>query len=159
MIIDNLMLIPGLVGGGITSLVFGVLVAMSYVFAREIWTADISQGAQPVPEASKGKAVAWTLTIILCMLVGSTATAWWVATKGHGFWEATLAAYWVQIVINVLDLIVIDIIVYQWIKPKVMEIPGVPPLEGTWPHVIDAAKGLIFGLVFALVASAISLLA
>ncbi|MEM1094646.1 MAG: hypothetical protein AAGJ10_08590 [Bacteroidota bacterium] len=156
---DNLQLIPGLIGGMLTCVPFSIMAWLSYIYAIEIWIADVTRGEQEIPAESKGKAVAWALAFTLCLLGGSIATAWWVAAQGYGFWAATLAAYWVQVVINLFDLVVIDILVYQWMKPKLMDIPGVPRLEGTWPHVIGAAKGLIVGVFLALIAGAVSLLA
>lgn len=157
MTISELQLIPGLVGGLLTSLVLFAVIWASYLFAMEIWLSEITEGAQ-TSEAT-GKVVFWTTLIIAVLLAGSIATAWWTAARGASFWSSTLSAYWVQVVFNVFDLVVIDIIVYMFIYPKVMQIPGVEPLHAYWPHVRGALMGFVIGVPMALVAGAVSRLA
>lgn len=148
--------IPGLVGGRMTALVFCLLIAASYLKAPEVWIADMTRGEREVPD--KAQAALWGLSVMAVLFCGSLATALWSSGTGGSFWRATAAAYLVHVVINFVDLALIDIIVYQWIQPDAIKIPGIEPLQGTWPHVQDALKGLVIGAAKALAAGGATLL-
>ncbi|MEN0065209.1 MAG: hypothetical protein AAGA48_23900 [Myxococcota bacterium] len=148
---------PGLVGGGIGSALFTVVIIASYLFAKEIWLTEVTAGEVPFEWSPKG--LLWVAAILGVMFVGSAATAGWVAAGGGTFWESVLAAYWVQVAINTADLLFIDIALYIWIHPKFMQFDGVPPLEGYWPHVKGAFNGLIIGAPIALLSGALAWLA
>ncbi|MEM6926552.1 MAG: hypothetical protein AAF602_06475 [Myxococcota bacterium] len=151
----DLQLGPGLIGGAIGSALFTVAIVGSYLFAKEIWVHEVSGGE--VPFEGTPRDYAWVAVILASMLAGSVGTAWWVAATGGSFWEATLAAWWVQVAINVVDLVFIDIVLYQWIHPWFMQFDGIQPLKGTWPHVVGAIRGItVIGVPLALVSAGLA---
>ncbi|MEM9556564.1 MAG: hypothetical protein AAGC60_20060 [Acidobacteriota bacterium] len=140
-----------------SSVILTIVAVGSYLFAKEIWLPEISRGA--VKAEWNATAIGWTGSMILCVFGGSLATAWWVAANGGSFLESALAAFWVQVVINVWDVVVIDVVLYQWIQPSWMQYEGYPPIEGTWYHIEASLKGLVLGAVLSLISAGIALLA
>jgi len=153
----NLNLVTGLLGGLIASVIFTIVCIGSYVFNKELWLPEISGGK--VKAEWTLSAILWTAALIITVFGGSIGTAWWVAADGGTFWESALAAYWVQVVINLWDIIVIDVILYQWIQPSWMQFDYYPPIEGTWYHIKAGLNGLVLGVPFALLSALIGLMA
>lgn len=145
----------GLVVGAVASLVFVAVIGASYLVAPQVWLADLTRGERQPPNMVE--AAMWAGAVALVLFCASVVAAWWaVSTLAAGWWAAFLAAYIVQLVINLVDLLFIDIVLYVHVRPQAMQIEGVEPLEGYWPHVRDALNGLVIGAVMALLAAAIA---
>jgi len=154
-IMGKTILSASLGGGGLACLPFLAGCILSYAVCPQVWIEDITRGKQKVPSEWVRASIFVASGFICLILASSVVTAYYVAQEqiSSRFRDLFFAAYGVQIVINVFDLIVIDWILYKSIYPKFMQIEGVPKLEGYWPHVEDAMKGLFGGAFVALLSA------
>jgi hypothetical protein len=143
------------VGGLATSLVFTLVVLGSWKLHPEGWIHDVTEGREK--HTRTGKDIAGFSAIIGTLLVGTTATAWWAGSAlDAGFSGRFLAAWLVMIIVNIVDLGVIDIVIYMWVYPSWMVLPGYEPLHSYRAHAVGALRGIVIGIPLALVAAVIS---
>lgn len=150
-------LMTGSVGGLGASVVLFIVVVGSYIFDKEVHLPEISGGQAKAPTTFR--AYFWVTSILLAFLAGSVCSAWWVASLEGSFWDMLLAAYIAQLVLNLFDLVIIDIVLYQWINPSWMQFDDYPPIEGHAHHVRGFLKGLYVTLPFAVIGALLGLLA
>ncbi|MGD1852429.1 MAG: hypothetical protein ACFCBU_18225 [Cyanophyceae cyanobacterium] len=145
-----------IVGGLVTSFIFTVIVLVSWVFAPEAWLSDLTEGRVKPPKNTKTHIVFLSVLITVC--AGPLITAWWVgAMHDASFYERSLAAWLVIVILNIIDLIVIDIAIYMWVYPSWMKVEGIEPLHQVWPHAKGALIGCsIFGIPIALITAGIT---
>ena len=148
------MVLSVIVGGAITSLVFCLIIFSSWRFSPEVWLSDVTEGAIKSPT---GPAYAVMGSVLVTVLGGSTATAWWFASVyDTNFYERFIAAWLVIALLNLVDLLVVDLLVYIWIYPSWMRLEGVEPLHRLWPHVEGCLTGLTIGVPLAAIAAGLT---
>ncbi|MEM9562730.1 MAG: hypothetical protein AAGA93_08950 [Actinomycetota bacterium] len=146
----SLALVWGLIG----SVAFTSVVLASWWRNPEVWLADVTNGEQR-PEANAA-AVIWTALVALAFLGGGFVAAWLAASgDGADFVERFLVAYAVMAIVNLVDLVVVDIAVYLWLRPSWMTIPGVEMPTDYGMHVRGAVNGFAMAIPIALVAAVV----
>lgn len=141
--------------GLIVSVFFSAFVLISFKVFPEAWLSDLTEGRVQAPR-TPGLVIGFVV-IIGILVGGTTLGAWWAVSRQDApFFEAFLAAFGVMVIINLVDLIVLDIIIYIKIYPDFMHLDGVEPLHRYGPHVLGAVKGLAMGLPIALIATTIA---
>jgi len=100
---DALHLIPGLVGGIVTSLVFFAVVWASHIYAMELWYNEAPKDSAPPTDPAQDTALAIAVSVTL--LAVSVAITWWMAARSAGFWDATLAESWAEIIVALLNFL------------------------------------------------------
>ncbi|MEM6500465.1 MAG: hypothetical protein AAF685_01345 [Cyanobacteria bacterium P01_C01_bin.89] len=150
------MALPIIIGGLITSFIFSVIVLGSWVLAPEAWLSDLTEGRIKSPKNRKTYIV--FLSVLTTILAGPIITAWWVGSmQDASFYERSLAAWLVVVILNLVDLIVIDIVIYMWFYPSWMQVEGIEPLHQLWPHTKGALIGCsVLGVPIALIAAGIT---
>ena len=135
-----------LVWGGVASVAFCIVIFASYVFTPRIWLADLTDGEQR-PEPISIAILVVVLTLLI-MVGGATAGAWFYTESANAtFWERFVVAWGVIAVVNLVDLVFIDLVVYWLFYPPFMRIEGVPKYEKIRPHFDGFVKGVtIIGL-------------
>ncbi|MGD1939042.1 MAG: hypothetical protein ACFCA4_16030 [Cyanophyceae cyanobacterium] len=144
------------IGGLVTSLILLVSVVFSWAVVPEAYLSEVTEGKIKSPK--NWKTYTALFSILSIIIAGPIATAWWVASAyDASFYERLLAAWLVMVMINIMDLIVIDIVIYMWIYPSWMRIEGVEPLHKYRPHVEGAITGCsTIGVPIALIAAGIT---
>lgn len=124
------------------SVVFVVVVVGSYLFAKDIHLAEISRKTQRA--SLRARHILWLALILATIVGGSLLTAGYL-TLSHdaGFWELFLAAYAVQVAINLADFLIVDIAIYRWWYPTWMRFEGFEPLWDVGYHLKACFRGLI----------------
>ncbi|MEM9134239.1 MAG: hypothetical protein AAF962_24095 [Actinomycetota bacterium] len=147
-----------IIGGLITSAVFTVIILASWRLSPTAWLADVTKGEVPTPRTPAN--VAWFVLIVLSLVGGAMVTAWLAATEYDAGFFARFAAAWVVVaILNLVDLVVIDIAIYLWMRPSWMSIEGYEMPTDYRMHVAGALTGLAIGIPVGLVAATVSLLA
>ena len=149
------MILDVLVSAAITSLIFTVIILASYRLTPKAWLSDISEGKIKSPPE---QALPVVVIVLLVLLGGSIATAWWIASVYEAtFFERFVAGWVVVAIVNLTDLLIIDFLIYMWIYPSWMRFEGIEPLHRTWPHIKGAFNGLAMGLPIALLAATVTI--
>ena len=145
-----------LIGAVLTSLVFSTVVLGIFKWYPDGFVNEVSEGREPTPRTVRS-AISFVL-VIASILGGMIATTWWVASEHDvGFGGRFLVAWSVIVIGNVVDLVVLDIVIYTWISPSFMEVPGYPPMHDYRYHAVGAVKGsTIIGLPAALLVAAVT---
>ncbi|MEM8858552.1 MAG: hypothetical protein AAGD96_09530 [Chloroflexota bacterium] len=147
-----------LIGGLITSAAFSVIVLLSWRFTPEVWLHDLTDGAVESPKTPPSYIV--FISIIATLVIGSTATAWGFAAENvTTFFQRALMAWLVLVILNLVDLVIIDWLIYIKMYPKFMQVEGIEPLIALWPHVRGFFIGIATGIPIALIAALITMLA
>lgn len=145
-----------LVAGAIASLVMTTLVLLSWRFTPQVWLADITEGRLKPPLKI---AIPVTLAIAAVILGGAIAPAWYLAAVDEAnFFQRFLVAWGVTLFINVVDLVIIDWLIYVKIYPTWMRLEGIEKLEGMRPHIDGFFSGLWIGAGFAAIAALVTML-
>ena len=134
-----------LIWGGVTSLLFCIMIFASYVFCPRVWLADLTDGEKKPEPVSL--AIAVVIMTLAVMIGGATAAAWFYGQSADTtFLNRTIVAWGVIVIVNLVDLVFIDLIVYWLIYPSFMRIEGVPKYKRIWPHFDGFIKGVtLFG--------------
>ncbi|MEM9386723.1 MAG: hypothetical protein AAGA68_16810 [Pseudomonadota bacterium] len=139
-----------LVGGVLTSIAITLVVLATYVLCPHVFLAELTHGKEHGPPLITA-AVAVSITL---MMVGGAALtcAWATPAEPLTFWQRTLIAYGVIAFFCLYDLFIIDVVIYDWIKPPFMRFEGYPRLD-IWHHTKASLKGLVpIGIPMALLA-------
>lgn len=145
-----------LVGGLISSIIFSAIVLLSWRYTPEVWLHDLTDGAVESPRTPPAYIV--FISIIATLLIGSTASAWSFAAGGPTtFFQRFLIGWFVIAIINLVDLVIIDWLIYIKIYPRFMQVEGVPPLNQLWPHVRGLFIGLATGVPIALIGALVTM--
>ncbi|MEM9516588.1 MAG: hypothetical protein AAGA42_17200 [Actinomycetota bacterium] len=147
-----------LIGGLLTAAAFSVVVIASWRVHPEVWVGDITKGEEKTEPTPAN--ISWFLAVMVTMVVGTAATAWVaVVDFDAGFFQRFVVAWCVMAIVSLVDLVVIDIVIFMWWRPASLTLEGYDiPLEYRM-HVVGALKGLFYGVPIALVAAAVSALA
>lgn len=147
-----------LIGGLLLSAVATVLVLASWWRNPETWIADVTDNEHKTPVTPA--TVTWTV-LLFAAAIGIPAVTTWLAAVDHDatFWERVAIAYLVFQFFNLFDLLVIDIVIFVWIRPSWMTIEGYEMPTDYGLHVRAFANGLAIGVPIALVAAAVAALA
>ena len=139
-----------IVGGLITSLILNLVVYASYKISPEAYLSEISQGKVQSPRTWKTYS---TVVVIVATIIGGSAiTAWWTASVyDASLYEQLIAAWLVNVIFNIYDVVVIDILIYQMIYPDWMKIEGIDPLHKPWMHIKGGFSGLVIGVPVAVI--------
>ena len=127
--------------GSAASLAFTILAFVSYKFAPEVWLYELSGGRED--GGAPLKSVFFAVGFIL-ILSGSACVAaiLQAETPNSDFFSRFIAAWGVITFICIYDFIVIDVILYMWIKPGLMTFPGFPRLDSYTAHLRASLKGI-----------------
>ncbi|MEM9465029.1 MAG: hypothetical protein AAGA90_06635 [Actinomycetota bacterium] len=144
--------------GVILSVALTVVVLGSWWFTPETWIADATDNEHKTPVTPA--TVGWTVLLML-VAVGVPVAAAWIGATDHdaGFWERALMAYLIFQIFNLVDLVVIDIVIFVWIRPSWMTIEGYEMPDDYDLHVRGFVNGLAIGMPIAAVAAGVSALA
>lgn len=147
-----------LVCGMASAMVFTVVVLLSWRITPEVWLADVTDGEQRT--ALNATNVTWFVLVAVSFVGGGFVAAWLAAARHDAtFVQATLVAFIAMLTVNLVDLLVVDIVVYLWIRPSWMTIPGLEMPTGYGIHVRGALNGVLLAVPISLVAAAVSLAA
>lgn len=129
-------------GGLGTSVLFSLIVLWSWYKVPHIWIADVTEGEEKPPMTKAGW---WVLiSILVVMLSGFTLTLVWInQATPLTFWQGMVVSAAVAFVLNAVDVFIIDILIYMWIRPRWMHLEGYPPLYSYWAHVKASLKGMV----------------
>ena len=144
-------------GSAVTSFIFCLIVLASWRFTPEAWLSDLTEGKVKSPNNWS----TWTvfLVILLTILGGAGATASWIGSAyDASFYERSIAAWLVIAILNGVDLVVIDLLIYTWIYPSWMRVEGIEPLHQPWAHIKAGLIGLAMGVPMAAIAAGLSFL-
>lgn len=149
------MLATTFTASAIGSFVFTAVILLSWRFTPQVWLAEVTEGKQKPPLKL---AIPVTLLILAVILGGMIAPAWYLAAVHKAsFFQRFLAAWVVMLIINIVDLVIIDWLIYIKIYPTWMRIDGVEKLEGMRSHIEGFFSGLLLGVGFAMVAAIITI--
>ena len=143
------------IGSALASTIFTVLICLTYIFTPDIWLDEVSGGK------IKTKVSFINITtgvLIFATVLGSSflMSLWIKYNYTSDFWVLFLGAYIIQVAINLVDLLILDILIYMWIYPSFMRFEGVEPLHSYWYHTKGALKGIsIIGIPFALLSAGV----
>ncbi|MEM7034257.1 MAG: hypothetical protein AAF629_32240 [Chloroflexota bacterium] len=146
-----------LISGGVSSLIFCIIILLSWRFNPEVWIGEIEDSDAQSPQTPVTYAI--FISIVATLVVGSYWAAWqYASTVETTFLQRFVAAWLVIAIINVVDLIVIDWLVNIVIDPKWMTIPGydIQHMKVIQPHIKALFMGLLIAIPIALLAAAIS---
>ncbi|MEM1334325.1 MAG: hypothetical protein AAGG08_12795 [Actinomycetota bacterium] len=144
--------------GFAASLVFTVVVLLSWRLSPQVWIADVTDGAQR-PDIT-ATTIAWTSLVTISYLGGGFVAAWLAAGRSDAsFVQAALVAFTAMAIVNLVDLFVVDIAVYLWLRPSWMAIDGIEMPTDHATHVRGAINGFVIAVPASLVAAAVSLAA
>ena len=141
----------------IASTIFTIVICLTHIFTPDIWLNELTDNKIKAEPTFINIGVT---ALIVAIVVGSSVgmAIWMKYVYNLDFWLLFVSAYVVQIFISVIDLVVIDIIIYMWIKPSWMQYEGIEPLYSYWHHTKASLTGLVIGVPFALVSATIALL-
>ena len=144
--------------GLISGAVFTVVVLASWWFTPDMWLGDVTEGEQSalVTPAS----AAWFVGIVISFAGGGFVAAW-IAAADHdaGFVAAALVAYAVMGIVNLVDLVVVDIAVFLWMRPSWMTLPNIEMPTDLGMHIRASLNGLLLAVPLAAVAGIVALAA
>ena len=144
------------IGGLVTSLIFNLVIYASYKISPEAWLSDVTQGEVQSPK--NWKTYSAIVAIVLTIIGGSAITAWWTASVyGASLYEQFIAAWLVNLILNIYDVLVIDILIYQVVYPSCMRFEGIEPLHNPWFHTKESLFGLLLGVPMAAIATCLTL--
>ncbi|MEM1332918.1 MAG: hypothetical protein AAGG08_05615 [Actinomycetota bacterium] len=145
-----------IIGAVVVSLVFSAVVLGIYRWHPEGFVHEVSRGTESPPKNLR-TAVSFAL-VVTTFFGGTIMTTWWVAADHDlGFTDRFLVAWAVIAIGNLVDLVLLDLVIYTWIHPSFMEVPGYPPMHDHRVHVVGAVKGTtIIGIPAAVLAAAIT---
>lgn len=145
-----------IIGGLVTSLIFNLVVFASYKISPESWLSDLTQGKIQSPK--NWKTYSCVVAIVATIIGGAAITAWWTASVyGASLYEQFTAAWLVNLILNVYDVLVIDILIYQVIYPSWMRFEGIEPLHNPWVHIKEGLFGLVLAVPLAAIATCLTL--
>ncbi len=138
-------------GGLATSLAVSLLIFPTYIFCPQIWLAELTDGEE---QHSPILAMSVALLTVVIMLAGAIASAaWYDAANEISFLQRFYVAWGVISLFSLYDLIIIDILLYMWIRPPFMRFEGYPTL-GYWHHTKASLIGIFpVGVPLALISA------
>ena len=144
------------IGSTLASTVLTIFVCLTFIFTPNLWLSEISEGK--IKTKLNFINITTTVLIIAIILGSSFLMAWWIKYNyTSDFWVLFLGAYIIQVAINLVDLLIIDILIYMWIYPPFMQLEGVEPLHSYWYHTKGALKGIsVIGIPFALLSAGVA---
>jgi hypothetical protein len=123
-----------------------VILLGSWIIDPKIWGADL--GADSQYQNKKGGLITVIMLLIFQISVMIVATQRLVLFQIHiGFWYALLINYCIYQFFNLLDLIVLDWLIYIKMKPAFMRPDYLPSAEKFSKHLIDFRNGLFIALI------------
>lgn len=160
----SLLISNGLLFGAVLSLLLVALMLGSLAVAPDIWVhdypADIREKYGPKSTRAKRFTPYFSLlffAIMLGVLAFSLVRLRMVVEDPLNFLAAFLTAFLVLFTFNLIDLLIIDWLIFVTVQPAVIILPGTQGMAGYKDyrfHFIGFLKGILFSAVFALVIAA-----
>ncbi|MFV0308691.1 MAG: hypothetical protein ACK5OX_13215 [Desertimonas sp.] len=150
------MIVDTITGGLLTSLVFTIVLLIMLRLSPQALLPELTDGRERAP-STPTSAIGFAL-VTAAVMGGTLATTRWVAASHDlGVVERFFVAWSVIAMVNLVDFVVIDLVIYTWIYPSFMQLPGYPPKHDATFHAIGAAKGTaVIGIPTALIVTAIT---
>ena len=145
--------------GAVLSLVLGVIIAISFVLAPDVWVGDYppdirAKFGEMSPRAARLRpfvAIPFFLTLAAIPLLALSSLPDRVGTVP--FLPAFASTFLVLLVFNTFDLLVADWLIFCKVQPRQVVLPGTEGLAGYRDykfHFVGFLKGLVFCLAGAL---------
>jgi len=142
--------------GVIYAAVLAVLISGSAWFNAEMWLNDYPPDVKakfgPMSERTKRQRNWLTLLVIPVMMGGPLVAVWQLGAKmgDVGFAAAFLCAAIVLFLFNLVDLLLLDWLLFIVIQPRFTILPGTEGLSGYQDYAFHF-RGFLIGLIFCLV--------
>ncbi|MEM7082709.1 MAG: hypothetical protein AAF465_08245 [Pseudomonadota bacterium] len=132
---------------------FLVVIAASFLLAKDVHLPEISGGA--IPHQKNAKTVFWLALIFLCIIGPTFFLSIWLGVQYEaGFWTLLMAAYVMIVMLNAVDLLIFDIAIYMWWYPSWLRYEGYAPIHRYSYHFRAAIRGVtVVGVPLALMAA------
>ncbi|MEM9530010.1 MAG: hypothetical protein AAGA23_03765 [Pseudomonadota bacterium] len=141
----------------VASVVFLLVVVGTFLFAPGVMRPEISRFTEKFQANTRN--LSW-LALILVSVIGPSlfAAGWLRLHHAADFWSLFLAAYFLQVVINLVDLVIFDIAIYRWWYPTWLRFEDYEPIHEYRYHVKAAVKGItVIGMPLSLLAALLAL--
>ncbi|MEL6893805.1 MAG: hypothetical protein AAFP84_19590 [Actinomycetota bacterium] len=144
--------------GAIGSVAFTAVVLLSWRLTPQVWIGDVTNGEQR-PDVNIAN-ITWFL-LVTVSFVGGGFVAAWLASSRHdaSFVQAALVAFAVMAIVNLVDLVIVDIAVFLWLRPSFMTLPGIEMPTDYGMHVRGAVNGLVMAIPISALAALVALTA
>lgn len=144
-----------LLWGAIGAAAFTAVVLLSWRVTPDVWVGDVTNGEQR-PDVNVVN-VTWFVLVVASFVGGAFAAAWRAGVAHDAsFTQAALVAFGVMAIVNLVDLVVVDIMVFLWMRPSWMTLPGIEMPTDYGMHVRGAINGVVIAAPIALLAGAVS---
>jgi hypothetical protein len=147
------MLVHAVEFGLVLSGLIATLVVVTYLVDKTVWLNDVSEGRLPGNET--GSAIVGLTVLVSAVGLMLATSVSWAIRQPHSFIDLVVVAFVAFQVFNLIDLVLIDGLLYHLAHPACMRFEGVPKLPFT-KHLRDALNGLVIGAVLALVVAGIT---
>jgi len=158
----------GLLYGVILSVALSLITMGSLYWDAEMWLHDYPQDIIEAHGPMGPRAVSRKRWVGALFLVALVAIVVWAIVALHRlapsrptFIDVALVAMIVYMMFNAVDLLILDWLIFVWIRPRWIVLPGTEGCEGYADygyHLRAAGKGVVFSLIGALVTAALTLL-
>ena len=120
---------------------FTLLALISYKLAPEVLLKELSGGHED--GGARFKSAFFAVSFILVLGAGACVAAAAQAEVSKSDFLSRFAVAWAAITfVSIYDFIVIDVILYMWVKPSFMTFPGYPRLDSYSAHFRGSLKGI-----------------
>lgn len=144
-----------LIGGMILSLISSALILLSIRSNPRLWLQDyppsIRSIVSPKTSEEKSESLKWGIPLLTVMLTIPFLSALSIKHRsGTGYLDFFLTAFGVAFIFNVVDLLVIDWLIFCTLTPKFMILPGTEGMAGYkdyWFHFKAFLTGTVLSVV------------
>ena len=123
--------------GGVLSLVMSVMIVVSLRLSPESWLGDYPRDIQEKhgPMSRRSQRLKWVFGVPILLpplLFGAALLARLQGVAGSAipFWQAALAVFVMWMIFNLVDLVIIDWLLFVYIQPDFIVLPGTEGLAG-----------------------------
>ena len=152
----SLVLQNGLLYGLVLSVLLGLTILISFSINPEIWVGDyppdIKAAYTPVRSDTKRHKRIASLAFLI-FLVGVLILSIIQLSRLTGeppIWAIFLSAFTTLLVFNIFDLLILDLLIFNTIQPRMIILPGTEGMAGYKDYAFHF-RGSLIGVVFCLV--------
>jgi hypothetical protein len=150
-------LLHGAILSAIVSLVLMSAVYYNPCFARRGLPGDIKEKVAPLTSQEKRRALFFAIPFFVLVIGGPFLSGLSLEIEAHGaisFLEIALHVFGVMFVVNLVDLVLLDWLIYCTITPRFVVIPGTEGMAGYKDylfHIRAHVRGTVLQVILALV--------